>query len=97
VIRLVVTPSGVVRCLYSEVIDLSALGRPAIRRASRVEPGPDGRWLADLRPTTGPVLGPFARRSEALEVEQAWVEEHWLAAQATDPPADAAGGPSSSI
>ncbi|APW63217.1 hypothetical protein [Paludisphaera borealis] len=76
--RLVVTTSGVVRCLYSEVIDLSSLGSPAIRRASHVEPGPDGRWRADLRPVQGPVLGPFDSRSEALEAERAWIEEHWL-------------------
>jgi hypothetical protein len=76
--QLVVTTSGVVRCLYSEVIDLSSLGSPAIRRASHLEPGPDGRWRADLRPVQGPVLGPFDHRSEALEAERVWIEEHWL-------------------
>jgi hypothetical protein len=39
---------------------------------------PDGRWTADLRLLLGPVLGPFDRRSEALEAEQTWLEEHWL-------------------
>ncbi len=76
--QLVVTPAGQVRCLYSEVIDLDALGTPRITRASHVEPDHDGRWLADLRPVLGPVLGPFNHRSEALEAEQAWIEEHWL-------------------
>ncbi len=76
--QLVVTPTGQIRCLYSEVIDLAALGIPDITRASHVEPGPDGRWRADLRPLLGPVLGPFPRRSEALEAEQRWIEGHWL-------------------
>lgn len=76
--QLVVTTSGVVRCLYTEVIDLADLGRPTIRRASHVEPDATGRWFADLRPVQGPVLGPFERRSEALDAEQAWIEVHWL-------------------
>lgn len=76
--QLVVTTTGVVRCLYTEVIELMTLGSPCITRASHVEPGPDGRWHADLRPVNGPVLGPFERRSEALDAEQAWIEVHWL-------------------
>ena len=54
------------------------LGRPRIVRASIVEPDDDGRWHADLRLLLGPVLGPFACRSEALAAEVAWLEEHWL-------------------
>jgi hypothetical protein len=76
--QLVVTPKGQVRCLYSEAIDLATLGPARITRASHVEPGPDGRWHADLRLLLGPVLGPFARRSEALAAEAAWLETHWL-------------------
>ncbi len=55
-----------------------SLGRPRIRRASTVEPDRDGRWHADLGPVFGPVLGPFAARSEALDAEVAWLEAHWL-------------------
>lgn len=76
--QLVIAPGGAVRCIYAEDIDLSALGSPAITRASHVEPTPDGLWLADLAPVHGPVLGPFARRSEALAAELAWLEAHWL-------------------
>ena len=76
---LVVDPRGVVRAVYAEAIDLASLGRPTIARASHVEPDADGRWHADLGPVGGPALGPFARRSEALAAEVAWLEAHWLA------------------
>ena len=75
---LVVGPGGGVRAIYAEAIDLAAIGRPTIVRASHVEPGPDGLWLADMTPMDGPVLGPFALRSEALAAEHAWLEAHWL-------------------
>ena len=78
--KLVIRPDGTVLAIYSEAIDLAVLGRPTIKRASHVEPGQDGRWRADLTPVGGPVLGPFDRRSEALEAEVAWLERHWLLA-----------------
>ena len=76
--QLAIAPGGVVRCVYSEVIDLSTLGSPTISRASHVEPDQHGRWLADLSPVHGPVLGPFQNRSDALRAEQDWLEVHWL-------------------
>ena len=75
---LVVDPSGVVRLVYADGLDLAALGRPVIARASHVEPDADGRWTADLAPVGGPVLGPFDRRGEALAAEAAWLDAHWL-------------------
>jgi hypothetical protein len=75
---LVIDRAGRVRRLYGEAIDLAALGRLAIARASRVEPDGDGLWTADLRTVGGPVLGPFAVRSEALAAEVAWLEAHRL-------------------
>jgi hypothetical protein len=76
--QLVIDVTGRVRAVYDEQIDLAALGRPSIDRASLVEPNADGRWHADLSPCGGPVLGPFDLRSQALEAERAWLEEHWL-------------------
>ncbi len=78
--HLVVAPDGMVKAIFAETIDLAALGRPTIARASHVEPDDGGLWLADLRPVGGPVLGPFALRSEALEAEVAWLEANWLTA-----------------
>jgi hypothetical protein len=78
--NLVVTAGGQVRCLYDEGIDLATLGVIAISRASHVEPDDHGRWWADLQPVSGPKLGPFRRRSEALEAEKEWLEANWLIA-----------------
>lgn len=77
--QLIVTADGNLRCIYGEQIDLTALGGLHIVRASQVEPGTDGCWHADLRPVHGPILGPFAKRSDALAAEVAWLEANWLA------------------
>lgn len=77
-LQLLIGPGGVVRCLYTERIKLAVLGRPVISRASHVEPDSQGRWLADLSPVGGPVLGPFDLRSRALAAEQEWLETNWL-------------------
>lgn len=77
--ELVVECTGEVRAIYAEVIDLAALGRVRIARVSHVEPTADGRWSADLRMLLGPLLGPFALRSEAIKAEHDWLVEHWLA------------------
>jgi hypothetical protein len=76
--RLVIDPTGAVRCVYAEAIDLSALGTPSIRRASHVEPDEAGQWWSDLSPVGGPTLGPFPSRTPALVAEHAWLEAHWL-------------------
>ena len=76
--QLTITPAGTVRCLYGEELDLQALGQLRIARGSHVEPTADGQWTADLSPVGGPLLGPFAIRSQALDAERAWLEQHWL-------------------
>ena len=75
--QLLVRCNGTVRCLYGEHLDLASLGRLQVRRASHVEPDEHGRWWADLAPVRGPKLGPFRRRSQALQAEQRWLET-WL-------------------
>jgi hypothetical protein len=75
---LLVLPDGTIRAIYAEDIDLAVLGRPTITRASHVEPNADGRWIADLTPVSGPVLGPFCQRNQALTAELAWLEANWL-------------------
>lgn len=63
--------------VYGEAIDLTDLGRVAISRASHVEPTADGTWEANLAPVGGPKLGPYARRTEAINAEIAWLE-NWI-------------------
>jgi hypothetical protein len=77
-VQLIIAPGGAVRAIYSEAINLAALGSPAIFRASHVEPDQQGRWWADLSPVGGPTLGPFAVRSAALAAEHSWLETNWL-------------------
>lgn len=83
--KLVVEPNGDIRTIYAETIDLRALGIVSIRRASHVEPSTDGRWLADLSPVGGPVLGPFDLRSDALAAEVSWLEKYWLSTAPDSP------------
>ena len=71
--ELIVDAGGDVRCIYDEALDLRALGKLQITRASHVEPDSDGNWWADMGPVGGPVLGPFESRSEALRAERKWL------------------------
>lgn len=75
---LLIEPTGTVRCVFGEEIDLGQLGQLSIRRGSHVEPTPDGQWTADLAPVQGPLLGPFPTRTAALTAEVSWLQEHWL-------------------
>ena len=76
--QLVITPGGSVRCVYSETIRLTRIGRLTISRGSHVEPDEEGRWFADLAPVDGPRLGPFSQRSDALYAEAEWLDANWL-------------------
>ena len=76
--QLLIDPRGNVRCVYSETIDLAEIGQLMVARGSYVEPNLDGQWSADLSPVDGPRLGPYPRRSEALQAEARWLETHWL-------------------
>lgn len=74
--ELIINPTGEITTIYSEVLDLAALGTQQIERASHVEPDDQGRWWAEI--INGPKLGPFDRRSEALAAEVTWLFEHRL-------------------
>ncbi|WP_166822381.1 hypothetical protein [Thalassoroseus pseudoceratinae] len=76
--QIIVQNDGSLRCLYSEELDLRCLGQLTITRGSHVEPTSDGQWTADLSPVNGPTLGPFTARSQALDAEREWLEQHWL-------------------
>jgi hypothetical protein len=76
--QLLIDPTGRVRCLYGEEIDLASFGPLQIARASQVEPTLGGDWTADLRSLGGPILGPFPHRSQALTAERDWLLENWL-------------------
>jgi hypothetical protein len=80
--QIIIDRGGAVRCIYSEDLDLAAIGSPTITRASHVEPDQHGGWQADLSPVGGPVLAGFKKRSDALAAEQAWLEANWLASSA---------------
>lgn len=57
---------------------LLEIGVGTIKRASHVEPTPEGKWEADLSPVSGPLLGPYDTRGEALGAEVAWLETNHL-------------------
>ena len=76
--QLVIDPTGTVRCVYGETIDLAKIGPATIRRGSHVEPTDASTWTADLTPVNGPLLGPFKTRSEALAAEVGWLHANWL-------------------
>ena len=73
-----IRPDGSLRCVYDEALDLTSLGKLEIRRGSHVEPDGGGYWWANLSPVSGPKLGPFCHRSEALTAERDWLERNWL-------------------
>ncbi len=74
-----IAPDGTIKALYTEAIDLRSFGRCHAQRASHVEPTvDDDTWNVNLSPVSGPLLGPFHKRSEALAAEAAWIERNVL-------------------
>jgi len=65
----VIKPTGVFIGIYNDSFDYCNFGKPEIRRDSHVEPDEYGRWFADISPVDGPTLGPFDKRSEAIDAE----------------------------
>ena len=81
--ELVVAPHGTVRMIYNELVEPHAWGTPTIERGSHVEHDQNGFWWADLEPSNGPKLGPYANRSRAIAVEIAWLKQFWLEPDST--------------
>ena len=66
----VLRPDGTVVGLYTDMIDLRALGHVQAKRASAVEWDETAQvWRARIF-ATGEVLGPFRRRGEAVDAER---------------------------
>ena len=76
--ELIIDSSGLMRCVYSDAIPLQGFGHVRIERASHVEPNDHGEWIADLSPVSGPTLGPFRKRTDAIEAEVQWLRDNWL-------------------
>lgn len=71
---LVVGADGIVTCLWTEVIDLSALGSLSIRRASAVEFDEQRQlWVVEV-PGTGEIFADVSRE-RCLEFEREWFAE----------------------
>jgi len=65
-------PAGAGHCLYSELIDLTALGPLAVQRASNIEFNPAKQeW--EVRGTTGQLLYSHRLRAVCL----AWEQQHF--------------------
>ena len=75
---LFVSPDGTARVLYGELIDAGRIGDCEVARVSHVEPHPAGGWTADLKPSGGPIFGPYPLRSGALAAERECLTENLL-------------------
>lgn len=71
-VEILFTPEGQGRCLYTEAIDLQALGRLEIRRASFVEFS-NSSQLWEVRLEDGRTLYQSPSREDCLE----WEREHF--------------------
>ena len=76
--ELIIESSGNARCVYSDTLPLLSIGKLRIERASHVEPNDKGEWDADLSPVSGPTLGPFSKRTDAIAAEVQWLRDNWL-------------------
>ena len=74
-----INPGGTILSLYTEDVCLNNLGNIiTIKRASHVNANCLNQWEADMGVSGGPVLGPFSKRSEALEAEITWLNKNIL-------------------
>lgn len=79
--KIKINPDGTIILLYTEDICMEELGKvDSIKRLFHVEPTQDNKWTATVNIGTSEcvMLGPFNKRSEALEAEVAWIEDNIL-------------------
>jgi len=76
-VEITFAPDGLGRCLYTEIVDLQALGRLEIRRASYVEFS-NRSQLWEVRLEDGRTLYQSPSREDCLE----WEREHFGAEDA---------------
>lgn len=78
-VRVVIAKDGSSQFVYNDLLaPLAARPGSVTTRASHVEWDKEGNgWTADMRPSGGPVLGPFALRAEALAAERQWLADTW--------------------
>jgi len=66
-----------VRHIYNDgLLGLASQGHAVTARASHVEPCAGGGWMVDLSPVGGPIIGPYSRRDEALNIEVEWLHAY---------------------
>ncbi len=71
---ILVMPDGMAHCLYTEAIDLSAIGKLQIRRASTIEFDNESQ-LWRVRDMAGKGLHSSSSRDECID----WEQEHVIA------------------
>jgi hypothetical protein len=82
--RYQIEPDGTVVTVYTDTVDLRALGHVRARRASVVEWDESAQaWIARIL-ASGEVLGPFATRAEAVSSERAVLATRLTAALEED-------------
>jgi hypothetical protein len=76
-VDVIIEADGTIRFIHHDALSgLLEHGEAKIVRASNVEPTEDARWTADMGPSSGPVLGPFKTRGEALAAEVQWLKDN---------------------
>lgn len=74
-----IRPDGSIQFIWNDTFArLFHKGEGKIMRASNVEPTENGLWVADLSPVSGPALGPYTERGEALAAEVDWLEKNLI-------------------
>jgi hypothetical protein len=71
---LIITPAGVVECLYTECVDLSQLGKLSVARATDIAfDGASQQWK--VRDTAGRELFGHCSRLACLDWERVYLQE----------------------